>query len=605
MTRTFNHFKKTMLLAAVILPAVLLSGCQEKESPVTTELKLESSTLNVPAEGGDAVMNYTVTNPIEGAKINAGSQAGWLHDFDCSEEGRIRFIVDENPEVGQTRTATVTVTYNDGAIEDEFTVLQGEDVGKAPFEITIDEVGMDYAIATVAPLDPEMTWHALAYEAWVFDEEGRPIEQCVEEFMNAYAFIAGMAGIDFETFMETDILCTGTETLPFEQLTVGSKHYIFAIGIAADGTVLSNAVLEPFTTDSIELLDITFNVSCDVDGPNATLHTIPSDNGIRYYTDVKLKSDWPNGPDLQGWIQTLIWRGSVNGETAEQVVDELSSFGEVTKEYYLNANTDYYAYAVAINEEGILASEAEIIEFTTGNVHLSENTFKIELEIGVDNVDMHVIPSNNDQYAWAVSPAAEWEGLTDEEYVEEYISDYAGFLDIYAKRGETTVSQESLLSNTEYYAFVFGFEQYTRTTGITKVKFTTRQAGNPEDLAFTFTTSNATAGSVDVRIEGTPDNALYYWDIVAASATQEETSEILEARIQRWLDKGVYTDRVTVFQKRGSRGIVETTATTHNSGYALIEPGKEYKLYAVGIYEETGEYATDFVFSEPFTTPVN
>lgn len=605
MTRTFNHFKKTMLLDAVILPAFLLSGCQEKESPVTTELKLESSTLNVPAEGGDAVMNYTVTNPIEGAKINAGSQAGWLHDFDCSEEGRIRFIVDENPEVGQTRTATVTVTYNDGAIEDEFTVLQGEGVGKAPFEITIDEVGMDYAIATVAPLDPEMTWHALAYEAWVFDEEGRPIEQCVEEFMNAYAFIAGMAGIDFETFMETDILCTGTETLPFEQLTVGSKHYIFAIGIAADGTVLSNAVLEPFTTDSIELLDITFNVSCDVDGPNATLHTIPSDNGIRYYTDVKLKSDWPNGPDLQGWIQTLIWRGSVNGETAEQVVDELSSFGEVTKEYYLNANTDYYAYAVAINEEGILASEAEIIEFTTGNVHLSENTFKIELEIGVDNVDMHVIPSNNDQYAWAVSPAAEWEGLTDEEYVEEYISDYAGFLDIYAKRGETTVSQGSLLSNTEYYAFVFGFEQYTRTTGITKVKFTTRQAGNPEDLAFTFTTSNATAGSVDVRIEGTPDNALYYWDIVAASATQEETSEILEARIQRWLDKGVYTDRVTVFQKRGSRGIVETTATTHDSGYALIEPGKEYKLYAVGIYEETGEYATDFVFSEPFTTPAN
>ena len=605
MTRTFNHFKKTMLLAAVVLPAFLLSGCQEKEGPVTTELKLESSTLNVPAEGGDAVMNYTVTNPIEGAKINAGSQADWLHDFDCSEEGRIRFIVDENPEVGQTRTATVTVTYNDGAIEDEFTVLQGEGVEKAPFEITIDEIGMDYAIATIAPLDPEMTWHALAYEAWVFDEEGRPIEQCVEEFLTAYAFVASMAGMDFETFMETDILCTGTETLPFEQLTVGSKHYIFAIGIAADGTVLSNAVLEPFTTDSIELLDITFNVSCDVDGPNATLHTIPSDNGIRYYTDVKLKSDWPNGPDLQGWIQTLIWRGSVNGETAEQVVDELSSFGEVTKEYYLNANTDYYAYAVAINEEGILASEAEIIEFTTGNVHLSENTLKIELEIGVDNVDMHVIPSNNDQYAWAVSPAAEWEGLTDEEYVEEYISDYAGFLDIYAKRGETTVSQGSLLSNTEYYAFVFGFEQYTRTTGITKVKFTTRQAGNPEDLAFTFTTSNATAGSVDVRIEGTPDNALYYWDIVAASATQEETSEILEARIQRWLDKGVYTDRVTVFQKRGSRGIVETTATTHDSGYALIEPGKEYKLYAVGIYEETGEYATDFVFSEPFTTPVN
>ena len=266
----------------------------------------------------------------------------------------------------------------------------------------------------------------------------------------------------------------GTATLPFEQLTVGSKHYIFAIGIAADGTVLSNAVLEPFTTDSIELLDITFNVSCDVDGPNATLHTIPSDNGIRYYTDVKLKSDWPNGPDLQGWIQTLIWRGSVNGETAEQVVDELSSFGEVTKEYYLNANTDYYAYAVAINEEGILASEAEIIEFTTGNVHLSENTFKIELEIGVDNVDMHVIPSNNDQYAWAVSPVAEWDGMTDREYLEWYFANYGTFfLDLSGLIGENTVTKNNLASDTEYYAFVFGYEQSTVTTDVTKVKFTT------------------------------------------------------------------------------------------------------------------------------------
>lgn len=609
MTRTFNHFKKTMLLAAVVLPAFLLSGCQEKESPVTTELKLESSTLNVPAEGGDAVMNYTVTNPIEGAKINAGSQAGWLHDFDCSEEGRIRFIVDENPEVGQTRTATVTVSYNDGTIEDEFTVLQGEGVEKAPFEITIDEVGMDYAIATIAPLDPEMTWHALAYDAWVFDEEGRPIEQCVEEFLNAYAFVASMAGMDFETFMETDILCTGTETLPFEQLSVGTKHYIMAIGIDAKGTILSDAVLEPFTTEGIDMQDITFEVSFDVDGVNGTLHTIPSDNNVRYYTDIKLKSDWPDGPDIQGWLQTYMWQESILGISREEAINKISSYGDATKEYYLDKETDYYAFAVAINEQGIICSDAEVVEFTSGTVPPSDNTFMINvIEEGADYVDYEVIPSNNDYYSYAISPVSEWDGMTDEEYVRQYISTGMNLIlmDMKTTFGENSFTESGLAPNTDYYIFVFGYEQQTITTEITKMKVSTVGADNPEDLTFTFETSNITSTSVDVKVVGTPSQALYYWDIAEASASADDIRTAIDARAQHFIDIGYMPDLATLFQQYGTRGTAEEQGkSNYEFSYNSIEPGKEYKLYAVGIYDETGEYATDFVFSEPFTTPAN
>ncbi len=609
MTRTFNHFKKTTLLAAVVLPAFLLSGCQEKESPVTTELKLESSTLNVPAEGGDAVMNYTVTNPIEGAKINAGSQAGWLHDFDCSEEGRIRFIVDENPEVGQTRTATVTVSYNDGTIEDEFTVLQGEGVEKAPFEITIDEVGMDYAIATIAPLDPEMTWHALAYDAWVFDEEGRPIEQCVEEFLNAYAFVASMAGMDFETFMETDILCTGTETLPFEQLSVGTKHYIMAIGIDAKGTILSDAVLEPFTTEGIDMQDITFEVSFDVDGVNGTLHTIPSDNNVRYYTDIKLKSDWPDGPDIQGWLQTYMWQESILGISREEAINKISSYGDATKEYYLDKETDYYAFAVAINEQGIICSDAEVVEFTSGTVPPSDNTFMINvIEEGTDYVDYEVIPSNNDYYSYAVSPVSEWDGMTDEEYVRQYISTGMNLIlmDMKTTFGENSFTESGLAPNTDYYIFVFGYEQQTITTEITKMKVSTVGADNPEDLTFTFETSNITSTSVDVKVVGTPSQALYYWDIAEASASADDIRTAIDARAQHFIDIGYMPDLATLFQQYGTRGTAEEQGkSNYEFSYNSIEPGKEYKLYAVGIYDETGEYATDFVFSEPFTTPAN
>ena len=609
MTSTSNLKKIIIGPAAAALLMALISGCQEKESPATTELKLESSTLNVPAEGGDAVMNYTVTNPIEGAKINAGSQAGWLHDFDCSEEGRIRFIVDENPEVGQTRTATVTVSYNDGTIEDEFTVLQGEGVEKAPFEITIDEVGMDYAIATIAPLDPEMTWHALAYDAWVFDEEGRPIEQCVEEFLNAYAFVASMAGMDFETFMETDILCTGTETLPFEQLSVGTKHYIMAIGIDAKGTILSDAVLEPFTTEGIDMQDITFEVSFDVDGVNGTLHTIPSDNNVRYYTDIKLKSDWPDGPDIQGWLQTYMWQESILGISREEAINKISSYGDATKEYYLDKETDYYAFAVAINEQGIICSDAEVVEFTSGTVPPSDNTFMINvIEEGADYVDYEVIPSNNDYYSYAVSPVSEWDGMTDEEYVRQYISTGMNLIlmDMKTTFGENSFTESGLAPNTDYYIFVFGYEQQTITTEITKMKVSTVGADNPEDLTFTFETSNITSTSVDVKVVGTPSQALYYWDIAEASASADDIRTAIDARAQHFIDIGYMPDLATLFQQYGTRGTAEEQGkSNYEFSYNSIEPGKEYKLYAVGIYDETGEYATDFVFSEPFTTPAN
>lgn len=609
MTSTSNLKKIIIGPAAAALLMALISGCQEKESPATTELKLESSTLNVPAEGGDAVMNYTVTNPIEGAKINAGSQAGWLHDFDCSEEGRIRFIVDENPEVGQTRTATVTVSYNDGTIEDEFTVLQGEGVEKAPFEITIDEVGMDYAIATIAPLDPEMTWHALAYDAWVFDEEGRPIEQCVEEFLNAYAFVASMAGMDFETFMETDILCTGTETLPFEQLSVGTKHYIMAIGIDAKGTILSDAVLEPFTTEGIDMQDITFEVSFDVDGVNGTLHTIPSDNNVRYYTDIKLKSDWPDGPDIQGWLQTYMWQESILGISREEAINKISSYGDATKEYYLDKETDYYAFAVAINEQGIICSDAEVVEFTSGTVPPSDNTFMINvIEEGADYVDYEVIPSNNDYYSYAVSPVSEWDGMTDEEYVRQYISTGMNLIlmDMKTTFGENSFTESGLAPNTDYYIFVFGYEQQTITTEITKMKVSTVGADNPEDLTFTFETSNITSTSVDVKVVGTPSQALYYWDIAEASASADDIRTAIDARAQHFIDIGYMPDLATLFQQYGTRGTAEEQGkSNYEFSYNSIEPGKEYKLYAVGIYDETGEYATDFFFSEPFTTPAN
>lgn len=591
------------LLAAMTFVAV--QSCQKTPESVT-EINLESETLQVAPEGGSATMGYTITNPIEGVTAEATSTTEWLHDFDCSTEGQITFIVDENPEVGQSRTAIVTVTY--GTIEKDFTVLQAEGVEKAPFDIDITEIGLDYAVATITPLDQEMTWHALTYEKWYLDENFETLNDAIEKFLQDYRQIASLAGMDFETFMATQVLVTGTKTMTFDQLVVGEEQYILAVGLDAQGNILTDGVLEPFTTESIEMTDVTFDFSIDIDGPDVTLKTTPSDNSVRYYTDVKLKSDWPNGPDIQGWLQTLIWRDTVFGTPLDQVIGEISSFGEVEKEYYLNANTDYYAFAVAITEAGIVCSESAVEEFTTGEIPMSDNTFDIEInEIGSYYVNFNIMPSNDDKYTFAVSPVSEWEGMSDEEYVEQYAMNNSLILTMISRTGGwESLIQENLAADTDYYIFVFGYEQYKVTTLPAKLQFRTAPSSNPEELTFQFETKNITPNSVDVKIVGTPEQALYYWDVIDADATQEETKALLDERVQEWIDTGNKENRSDYFLDMGARGTVEKTVYTYNLHYNRfdsIQPGKEYKLYAVGIYSETGEYATDFYFSEPFTTP--
>lgn len=597
MNRFLNRTKSlamSLLTAASALAAV--SACEK--APAAAEIQLAAESLTADPQGSTLTMAYTITNPIEGVSVKASTTDEWLHDFDCSVEGEVTFVADENPDINNERVGKVIVRYN-GEVKARFTVTQGKGVEKAPFTVKIEEVGYDYAVATITPLDPNVTWHALSYQKHVLDNE-KTTDEAIESFLYAYQTVANLSGMDFETFMTFQILKRGTQTVTFERLDVGADYYAFVVGLAADGTVLTPVVLEPFATEKKDMKDVTFDVSCDVNGPDVVLHTTPSDNSVRYYTDVKIKSDWPDGPEIQDWIHTLIWRGEIAEKSKKEVVDELSSFGPVEKKQRLYAKTEYYAFAVAIDEDGIVCSKPEVKLFTTGEVQKSDNTFTIDVvSVGADNVTLHVLPSNQDVYTWAISPASEWEGKTDSEYLDWYIENRGTFyLDLYSLQGEQTFKATGLAPDTDYYAFVIGYDQNVVTTDVTKVKFTTNGADDPATLKFDFQVGNVTSTTAEVKISATPAKALYYWDVIEASATPEVARETLEARVQRWIAIGYKPDRASVFREVGSRGTVEKTVKDYNFSYNSLEPGKEYRLYAVGIYDETGEYATDFILSD-------
>ena len=132
----FCHMKKYLMPLFLALVPVL-SGC-EKEPDVNTSLpeidlgKLMN--LTVPMEGGEAVIEYRIVNPVEGGTISAEPTENWLGGFNYDTPGRIVFNVDENT-ADEDRSSIVTLTYT---YDENESVTAQLNVIQASYDYVID-----------------------------------------------------------------------------------------------------------------------------------------------------------------------------------------------------------------------------------------------------------------------------------------------------------------------------------------------------------------------------------------------------------------------------------------------------------------------------------
>lgn len=128
---------KKYLMPLFLALAPVLSGC-EKEPDVNTSLpeidlgKLMN--LTVPMEGGEAVIEYRIVNPVEGGTISAEPTENWLGGFNYDTPGRIVFNVDENT-TDEDRSSIVTLTYT---YDENESVTAQLNVIQASYDYVID-----------------------------------------------------------------------------------------------------------------------------------------------------------------------------------------------------------------------------------------------------------------------------------------------------------------------------------------------------------------------------------------------------------------------------------------------------------------------------------
>lgn len=421
-----NRLLRAWLLAAAC--AVVLAGCKDDESdgtPSVPEIRFEVSGVDVGAEGGVQTLAYEIAGDEEPGTLEArvDETVGWVHSFDTSEAGVLRFEVDANDTEAE-RTAVVYVTWP-GAEQVQLTVRQAPGEG-----------GM----------------------SWVFDVQ-------------------------------------------------------------------------------IENWEVTLNVT-------------PSDDAQAYFADIQYYGVYEQmGLTPKEFAESVVadmiaFYGEAAGMTPEEVIAGMSIYGPASKPYgVIMPGTKYIAFAFALSEAGEVVSDVKIENFETPPADSSDN----RISIRVDNVtartaDVYYTTTNSDVYLYDVVPAAEIEGMTDEQAMTHIISNWSGYINYALTSGDHLYEAEYLEPGTDYVAVGFGYDVLTYTTALTKVAFHTDEPGDPAACEFGFRFESSGPGTVLVSVDPSDETVRYFWNLYDASASVDDIKALIEESIRTNTENGYYAD---------------------------------------------------------------
>lgn len=556
----------------------------------------------VPCQGGDYKYEYSLVNPPKGGRlvVSLPDTVDWITGIDTTTAGVVGFTVEPNWHYCQ-RYTVMTIAYASMALS--FSVVQEAyemSSSEAPFVITVKDVTASSAKAEIDPLDNSMTYVALnSPRSYVdgFESDDDLFAAVIEHYREQGASV----GMTLEElFEQSGNLVSGPTVKEMVYLPSDMEQVVYAVGCSVSGERLSSIVYEPFTTLSVEKTDRNFNIWYDINGPDVTMWAEPDpvDDDRWYYFDLFSVAEMEASgqtPEqiLQSFIDQNIQLGLAVGIEPQEILEALLSVGRSSYFYYLEAGTDYIGAACGVDQNGKVNSEPVTEPFTTGAVQPSDNQLTVELkQVNLNWVQVAITTTNDDPYVVVITPVSEYEGMNEEQLMDAVLAkEGVSQLTI---NGDYEGTISGLSQETEYYLLAFGLRSGVVTTDPVIQTFSTLGESDPSLLTFDFIIENVTNSTVELTIIGTPASALYYWQVCPASWTDDDIRASIEQKLQD--NKPWVLDMADLFRQYGSRGTVDYGL------YNRLESDTDYVVYAFGVYEETGEWATEVCRSEVFHT---
>lgn len=472
------------LFATVAMFALV--GCEEnKGEGGQASFKLDSTEISVDADGGAQEVKYEITNPKSGAVVLSNCTEDWIKELSTATYGSITFTVAPNYKQ-EAREAKITVSYT--AVEEEFEIVVKQAASDKPlFAIEVVENKPTYLSLNITPADL-----ATAYICRIYTEEHikafelESDQALIDYDMEAIADEAYNSGQTTFNYLQNITYKGKSFDVVFDKLTPDTNYvvYCYHIDLSKAQASTGDVIRQVIRTASPDMVDDALEMSLDINGATINQNITTKEADTYFYTAHMSVNDFkiyyggdaqPETTFVYRWNQqTSIWLNM--GYDPSQIIEEWCLQGSqsiVCND--LEAETEYYFYAFAINPETAFVASPIILEkVSTEAIQQSGMTINIEVK-DIYATTANVYWTASDPEGWfarSVFPKAEYDswGSTDEARFA-YINANHSF---YEAQGYTDMNLSKLMPNTTYVAFAYGLDGQTPNTKIFTKEFTTK-----------------------------------------------------------------------------------------------------------------------------------
>lgn len=117
---------KKSLFASLCVAALLLAVSCESKSGSNPQITInQEGFLELPFEASPVEVSYTVTDPVDGATVEADFQGvDWISDINTSVDGVVTFNVSENSGDSRSAVMTLSYVYDGGSAQAQINIIQ-------------------------------------------------------------------------------------------------------------------------------------------------------------------------------------------------------------------------------------------------------------------------------------------------------------------------------------------------------------------------------------------------------------------------------------------------------------------------------------------------
>ena len=591
---------KTMLrfFAAFVIAAAAVA-CVENELAGDPELRLSQTEVALSSDGTLRTVVYELVNMGSDKQISVAYDADWLK-VSTMKARLIEFTASKNAS-GAERSADVVVSCP--GVQDVI-IKVTQSIWNDPIVLTVlgtESTSVSFSVKTDSP---DLTWVGqVVGKDWFMDMESD--EQIFQEDFSYYSLQAQDQGIPVTEYIASILNKGSFDNLQYKGLDPSSEYVVYVYGMSEEGVRTTDIYSAEAVTQPPYEGAITLDVVVAEENNIMDITVTPSHDGVYYYWNLMDRATYDEYAAVHGDDPVKVFQAYVDWDIQDLMAyEELTSRAEyyewysdinqVNSQFECMALTEYIVFACKWDEDCKFTGESAYKWHTTGDVPPSDNVITVTVGDDVDQSSffVDVKTTNNDPYVMIAEPSKFMAGMNEEQIYAHLMEDYGtwGILN-FVYEGNLSGRMTGLDPDTEYTMVVFGYKAGKQTTSMQIFTVRTAPAGPAEDCVFDFTLNQAGSNSLDITV--TPSDAahFYYWYVYSPETTADEVKQ----DIKDLISQAYYGDMYEFAYYELSQG-----KSTGNISFLAPQTG--YKVAAVVMDYNTGEFLADVQFSEVFST---